>query len=571
MNFPIYLRPLFVLVLSLVLLFSGLGAFPLTDRDEGEYATSASEMIKSGDYVVPTLNGRPYLEKPILFFWVLSASFKVFGQNELAARLPSALSALLIILTLYGLYSFLPERDVLSTKHLFAITSLVLLSCPLFLLVARACLTDMLLSLFIWLSMALFFLSLKKGSSIWLLGLSWLFLSLGFLTKGPIAVAMSLPVFGLYSFLRRDFSWLRPVRVFTGVAIFLVINLPWYLAIYNRMGKSFIETFFLTQNLERFARTLLGHGGGPFFYLAVLAIGLFPFSALIPRVIRKDFGLLKKAFYNNGLEVMERLRLFSFLATVWIFLLLTAAATKQINYIVPLLPFLSISMGCHISMEEKWQCLFSKWLFLPVLVLFLVCCLFLIFGLGQVWNHLQGLIRFDSSEYAFPLTPPVEVALWGLGLLLVTALCGYAFLRRGSKEQFTRFSAGVLFAGFFVILFLPAICRMVQLPSKEMALEVRRAISKSGIKGEGVELASFGLWKPSMIFYTGHPIKRIKTKHPDRLAKALSRRRPCIVFSRVRLEEELKEIKGFWPIGEKAGYLLGGNREGYLLMKTKEY
>ncbi len=570
MNFSFYLRPLFVLFLSLVLLFSGLRAFPLTDRDEGEYATSASEMIKNGDYVVPTLNGRPYLEKPILFFWVLSASFKVFGQNELAARLPSALSGLLIILTLYGLYFFLPERDFSGKKHLFAITSLVLLSCPLFLLVARACLTDMLLSLFIWLSMALFFLSMEKGSSIWLLGLSWLFLSLGFLTKGPVAMAMSLPVFGLYSFLRRDFLWLRPVRVFTGVAIFLVINLPWYLAIYGRMGNSFIETFFLTQNLERFARTLLGHGGGPFFYLAVLAIGLFPFSALIPRVIRKDLWLLKKAFYNSGLEVMERLRLFSFLATVWIFVLLTTAATKQINYIVPVLPFFSISMGC-LLMEEKWQCLFSKWLFLPVLALFFISCLFLIFGLGQVWNHLQGLIRFDSSEYAFPVTPPVQLALWGLGLLLVTALCGYAFLRRGSEDLITRFSAGVLFAGFFVILFLPAICRMVQLPSKEMALEVRKVINKGVAKDAGATLASFGLWKPSMIFYTGHPIKRIKTKHPDRLAKALSRRRPCLVFSRVRLEEELKEIKGFWPIGERAGYLLGGNREGYLLMKTKEY
>ena len=570
MNFSFYLRPLFVLFLSLVLLFSGLGAFPLTDRDEGEYATSASEMIKNGDYVVPTLNGRPYLEKPILFFWVLSASFKVFGQNELAARLPSALSGLLIILTLYGLYFFLPERDFSGKKHLFAITSLVLLSCPLFLLVARACLTDMLLSLFIWLSMALFFLSMEKGSSIWLLGLSWLFLSLGFLTKGPVAMAMSLPVFGLYSFLRRDFLWLRPVRVFTGVAIFLVINLPWYLAIYGRMGNSFIETFFLTQNLERFARTLLGHGGGPFFYLAVLAAGLFPFSAMIPRVIRKDFGLLKKAFYNSGLEVTERLRLFSFLATVWIFLLLTTAATKQINYIVPVLPFLSISMGC-LLMEEKWQCLISKWLFLPVLALFIISCLFLIFGLGQVWNHLQGLIRFDSSEYAFPVTPPVQLALWGLGLLLVTALCGYAFLRRGSEDLITRFSAGVLFAAFFVILFLPAICRMVQLPSKEMALEVRKVINKGVAKDAGATLASFGLWKPSMIFYTGHPIKRIKTKHPDRLAKALSRRRPCLVFSRVRLEEELKEIKGFWPIGERAGYLLGGNREGYLLMKTKEY
>ena len=565
MNLPFYLRPLFILALSSAILFSGLGAYPLTDRDEGEYAASASEMIKSGDYVVPTLNGRPYLEKPILFFWLLSASFKIFGQSELSARLTSALSAMVLISSLFFLYYFLNERVVSNKRGLFARSALLLLSFPLFLLVARACLTDMLLTLFIWLSMMFFFLFIEKGHVRWFILLSWLFLALGFLTKGPVAVAICIPVFFIYSLLLRDFHWLRPVNLFTGVAIFLLINLPWYLAIYNRMGKSFIETFFVTQNLERFSRTLLGHGGGPLFYVAVLGVGMFPFSILIPKAIKRDFLIFRKAFHNKDIQPCDRLRLFCFTATVWTFLILTLSATKQINYIVPLLPFLSISISSLLSGTDEWSSLFSRSLFFILLTPFMVFSLVMSLGLDLLWPHLLALVRFDSTEYAFALVPPTEIFPWGLGFFLVTAFTAYIFLGK-KNEEFSRLSAGIMLAGFLVVLFLPAICRVIQLPAKSMALEVRNALNKVETN-DGVLLTSFGLWKPSMIFYAGHPIKRIKTRHPERLAKVLSARKPCLVFTRARLEDELKDISGFFPVRQKAGYLLGGNREGYLLMK----
>ena len=516
--------------------------------------------------MVPTLNGRPYLEKPILFFWLLSASFNIFGQNEMAARLPSALSATFLILSLLFLSYFLTKKAVSNQGALFARSTLVLLSCPLFLLVARACLTDMLLTLFIWLSMMFFFLFIEKGHVKRLMLLSWLFLALGFLTKGPVAVAICIPVFFIYSLLLRDFHWLRPVNLFIGVAIFLFINLPWYLAIYGRMGQSFIETFFLTQNLERFSRTLLGHGGGPFFYVAVLGVGMFPFSVFIPKVLKRDFLILKKAFSNKDIKAGDRFYLFCFIASVWTFLILTVSATKQINYIAPILPFLSISISGLLLETKEWHTLFSRYLFFILLTPFMVFSLVMAFGLEFLWLHLQTLVRFDSTEYAFAITPPTEIFPWAFGFFLVTAFCAYLFLGKKGGEL-SKHSAGVLFAGFLVVLFLPAICRTVQLPAKEMALEVRRVVKKVETKDDGVLLTFFGLWKPSMIFYTSHPIKRIKTRHPERLARALSARGPCLVFTRVRLEDELKDIPGFFPVKEKAGYLLGGNREGYLLMK----
>ncbi len=560
MRSTLWLNSWFVAALAALLLFSCLGSFPLTDRDEGEYATSASEMIRSGDYVVPTMNGRPYLEKPILFFWVLSGSFKILGENELSARMPSALTAFVLIISMFYLLdsSFCQGR-------LAQVSGLVLLSSPLFLLLARACLTDMLLTLFVWLSMILFFQFLEKGKPAGLWGLSWLFLSLGFLTKGPVAVAMCLPVYAFYSAFKRDFSWIRTGRLLAAAGIFMLVNLPWYLAMYERLGRSFIETFFITENLERFGRTLLGHGGGPFFYIAVLMVGLSPFSMFLPSIIKRDCLLLKKALGNSVLKGEDRLLLFCFLSTAWIFCLLTAAATKQINYILPLVPFLSISIGSMLLQGTGWSRPIQRGLLLVVCGLFLIVSALLFLELDFTWNHLIALVRFDSTGYAFPASPPRQLSLWGAGLCSATIFCAYMFM--GKNFGITRrFFASIFFSSFVVLLFLPCLCRLLQCPAKHLSLDARNIVQRGGLGHTNARIVSFGLWKPSMIFYAGTPIKRIKTKHPERLEKALSDRAACLVFTRSRLKDRLEAVRGFLPIREEAGYLLGGNRRALLLL-----
>ncbi|MEW5724214.1 MAG: glycosyltransferase family 39 protein, partial [Thermodesulfobacteriota bacterium] len=87
-----------VLTAAGLILFAGLGRAPLFDRDEGEYATVARSMLERADWVVPHVNERPYYEKPALYFWLTALCFKLFGYNEAAARLPSALAGLALVL-----------------------------------------------------------------------------------------------------------------------------------------------------------------------------------------------------------------------------------------------------------------------------------------------------------------------------------------------------------------------------------------------------------------------------------------------------------------------------------------
>ncbi len=555
-----------VLAACIVMLFSGLGSFPLTDRDEGEYAASASEMIKRGDFVVPYLNGRPYLEKPILFFWTLSSSFKTFGQNEFAARLPSALAGLILLASMLFWAGHLSDRSSLGI-----IASLLLLGSPLFLLVARACLTDMLLTLFIWCSMAFFYAYMEKDRGPFFIWLSWFFLSLGFLTKGPVAVAMCLPTFLLYSFIRRDFSWLRPRVLVSGISLFWVVSLPWYLEIYQRMGKAFVETFFITQNFERFATTLLGHGGGPIYYLAVLAIGLFPYSALLPGLAQRGLPLLYAAVKKRNFLPKDSFFIFCLIASLWIFILLTAAATKQINYIVPALPFLNLCLGVLILEESRAsECkIVSKtWLITVSALLLIVTVPWFLFP-STIWKYVLKLIRFDSTEYAFTVHMPASLSFWAFGLFLITILCSFLFLHF-KTWKIQRFCVPLFFSGWLIVFFLPTLACMVQCPAKDMALSVKRTILANHKEQRGpVRLTSFGLWKPSMIFYANMPIKRIKTKHPKRLKDALSRPSPCFVFTRTRLQDKLDKIPNFLPIKKWEGYMLGGNEAAYSLFRSQ--
>ena len=552
-----------VLLLAALLLFGRLSSFPLTDRDEGEYAASCSEMIKRGEYVVPYLNGRPYLEKPILFFWIVACSFTVFGENEFGARLPSAVAAFCLLW-----FMMVFTNHYLKEKTTGLLSVLILLSSPLFMLIARACLTDMILSLFVWLSLVLFYAFMQDGHKLVKLSLSWLFLSLGFLTKGPVAIAMCVPVFLIYSFLKQDFSWLRPRMVLVGIVIFLTVNLPWYLSIYLRQGHAFIETFFVTQNIERFTTTLLGHGGGPFFYLAVLLIGMFPISGFIPFLIKKGYDSLKARHLGSTTGQGKSLVDFCLLSFCWILLLLSLSATKQINYVVPALPFLAVAMALTLTEDAKGyspSLLANLTIWLVAACLIMLSVVLLVWPDGM-WNTLTGLVRFDSTEYAFPLMPPSRLRCWGESMIIVAVTCiSLCSMKRWGLKACV--VAGVMFSAFFVAYLLPDIACTFQRPAKMMALKVGKVAQwEEARTNRKVRMLSFGLWKPSMIFYSSHHIMRIKTKHRNRLETALLAKGPCFVFTRKKVLRLVGNIRTFRTICERDGYLLGGNQEALVLM-----
>ena len=563
-----YLALLAVLA-SAVLLFTGLGDTAFSDRDEGEYAASVAAMERTGDYVVPTLNGRTYLEKPILIFWAVAGAGKVFPDAEFAARLPSALSALaLVIITAILAWRF-------SGSLAWAGLSAAALGfTPLFLLVGRACLTDMLLTLFTTGSLYCFFWATERENPLdrpWYLA-GWAALGLAFLTKGPVGPAVVLPTAFLYAIIQgRLWTTLKRAQIHWGVLIFVLINLPWFGLVFYRLGTQFWQDFFVSQNIRRFSEVLLGHGGGLVYYLPVLLAGMFPFfpAALagLGLSLAKNPKALREAY------PAARLRMLAAVAALVTFVVFSVAATKQINYILPAFPFLALLAGhflWSLAMGEKpgrWTGLTAKWVLWLSGAIMVVVMLALVLGLPFLWNTILGSIRPDSSEYALPQQAPVFI-LWPLAGLIALAVClgGFWWAGRAGKPKLVGWflaGGGALFCAVLFLGLIPSVDKVMNEPAKTLALEAAKA------SGGKAQMVSFGLWKPSQIYYSGGELPRIRGNEPQKLAEVLAGGKPVLVFSRVKLETELAKVEGFVRLAAKGGYLVGGNEAGATLWEIQ--
>src|SRR5437899_4572284 len=142
-----------LLALCALLFFLGLGTLGLTDRDEGSNAEAAREMVESGDWLTPTLNGTPRFAKPILIYWLIACSYLVFGVSEFTARLPSALFGTLLVLMQYAFATRLLGPTVGFRAALMLLLNFEVLA------IGRMVLTDMVLVFFTTLSIFSFILA----------------------------------------------------------------------------------------------------------------------------------------------------------------------------------------------------------------------------------------------------------------------------------------------------------------------------------------------------------------------------------------------------------------------------
>lgn len=245
---------------------------PLYDLDEGAFSEATREMMVSGNYASIFLNAEPRHDKPILIYWLQAASAHLFGLNEFALRLPSVLAGLTWV---WALFAF-------TRRHLDGVTAGVaamLLALSLFVgLIAKAAVADALLNLFLALALFDIYNHFRHPSRYLLLRI-FVWLGLGFLTKGPVAVVFPVLVSGLlYLGDGRWREWLRLVFDPMGLLLFVAIVLPWHIAVYLDSGWAFFEGFYLHHNLARYGNAMEGHSGGVFYYALVAPLLLMPFS-----------------------------------------------------------------------------------------------------------------------------------------------------------------------------------------------------------------------------------------------------------------------------------------------------
>jgi len=259
----------------LLLPFLAIWMPPLFDLDEGAFTASTTEMFLRGDFLSSYMLGEPRHDKPILIYWLQAASALVFGFNEFALRLPSALAASTWIALTWAFFRRLYDRDT-------ALLAALVIACAAGLVVIqRAATADALLNL--WLAAAGYaaWLWLEEDKARW----HWLghaAMALGFLTKGPVALVV--PGMAVLLWCASRGEWHRLLRwVFAPgpMLLFFALAAPWFVVLTLREGTGFLYGFFLEHNVARYQEPMEGHGGGYFYYLPVVLLSLLPFTGLL--------------------------------------------------------------------------------------------------------------------------------------------------------------------------------------------------------------------------------------------------------------------------------------------------
>ncbi|HEX7088203.1 MAG TPA: glycosyltransferase family 39 protein [Vicinamibacterales bacterium] len=323
---------LLLLLLCGVTFLAGLGRPAIGDSDEAFYAEAAREMIERGDWLTPYYNYETRFQKPILFYWFVAATYAVAGVGEWQARLWSALAGVgLALVTAAAGRRWRDEPTALLAGAIVA-TSFGYFS------IGRLSLPDLPLAFFITLTIYATLVAIAEEPRT---ALRWWLLAgfaagAGFLTKGPLGIIIPALVVAPagWQARRRLRDHLRGLAAAAAVA--LVIGVPWYIAMTAVHGRAYLDSFFIGDNLERFATDRFNDPRPIWFYLPIIVGGMLPWSPLAAAVIPPLRRVISGA---------RRLSPFAWQLVWWAagpLLFFTISIGKQPRYILPILPPLAL-------------------------------------------------------------------------------------------------------------------------------------------------------------------------------------------------------------------------------------
>jgi len=394
----------------------GTWSLPLIDRDEPRFAEASREMIQRGNYVVPYFNNQLRLDKPPLAYWAQVASYHIFGENDFAARFPSAIAAAFtaLLIVLWG-------RRMGGEKLGWWAAIIFTLSLQTF-VHAKAAVADMWLVLFMtlahWAGYELFYrtdtnnehrtLNLNNRRFLWW----WIFypsLGLGFLAKGPIAWTPLLTV-AVAIIYTRDWQLLRRFKFIGGILLTLSVVALWGIPALIQTHGEFFSIGIGRHVIGRSLTTMEGHGASslgvyvlllPFYFVTVF-VSFFPWSIKLP--------LLSKTLWHRR----DRTDDYLLIGTAIIFVIFTLVSTKLPHYTLPAFPLLALLLARHWHQEaviESRRSLFANiavatvcvWVAVALVVPPMVARFFPAYQLFQVSREsLQPNMQFAAIEFQEP-------------------------------------------------------------------------------------------------------------------------------------------------------------------------
>ena len=405
--------------------FSGLGHRDLFQTDEGRYAEIPREMLASGDWVTPRLDGIKYFEKPPLQYWATTAAFGVFGESNATSRLWTALLGFLGIL----MTAFVGAR--LFDRRTGWYAALTLTGSVYYAIMGHFNTLDMGVTFFMCGSLFAFLLAMESFDTRhrrrWMY-LAWCLAALATLSKGLEAVVLPGAVFVLYVLITRDWRRFGQLHVLGGLALYLLITAPWFLVVSAR-NPGFAQFFFIHEHFQRFLTTVHHRVEPGWFFIPILLFGLLGF---LPQSIRAFARLFRHGTYVTPMGRFNHL-LFLWLWCGFIFLFFSFSDSKLGSYILPIFPALALLVGRELTELRRRDAMLSA-----------VLCILL--ALAALW---QGPALQSHSD-KLPLELYQAFLPWlagGVGLVLLLSLTGFVLAYRNRVGAALTLLAAGLFLG----------------------------------------------------------------------------------------------------------------------------
>jgi 4-amino-4-deoxy-L-arabinose transferase-like glycosyltransferase len=428
-----------------------LGVYPLFTPDEGRYAEVAREMLSTGDYVTPRVNGVAFLDKPILHYWLQAAAIRSFGLNEWAIRFFPALFGLIGCLVTYS------GGRLLFDRRTALLSTIILATTPLYFCGAHYANLDLEVAVLITCTLLCLIIALKNMTR-WqsqFLFAAYFFAALAFLTKGLIGMAFPSLIGGTWIILTKRWDTLKKLHLPLGVCLFILITLPWYL-LAQQANPAFLHFFFVKQQMTRFLSTETFNNKTPFwFYLPILLVGFFPWSIFLVQAIAKPICLLRRSRTQHETE------LFLLLWLLIIFIFFSLPHSKMIGYIFPLLPALALLVGHDLS--SSWEKAQRKTIYWGITNFILLSSLLTI----TIWAFLY----YEWFDVALAFVPYIVVIVTSF---LVSAVISLLFLR--TSKLFPLFTLCTACSMICLLIFIRGIATLNENSSKPLATRLKAII-----------------------------------------------------------------------------------------------
>ncbi len=571
---------LLLLLLSGILFFFRLGTPGLFDADEPAYAQAAREMQETGDWITPRFNGQPRFDKPALFYWLILLSYRLFGVTEFAVRFWSALAAVLLVLTVaWGARRWLGPPADLYAGLAFMLNGLTAL-------LARAAVTDMLLTLLVTLAIlaGVAALSVPLQTSKRWAAAGWAAVGLAVLVKGPVGLVIpALALGGMVLLLREVRTGLVRLCPWQGAVVFAAITFPWYGLVLAANGWAFVEGFIVKHHVTRYAGVISSHAGPLWFYLPVALIGFFPWSGLLPRALWLSGALARR---REVRDPADRLLVACLCWAAGVFLFFSFAGTKLPSYLFPAFPALALLVGAAgfsptgsrlpsprlgpgISTQADhgptagngpWSLVPGPWWrgagqaprwldTLGVCLIGLTGAL-LALGFGLVPWILDAL-RPRVGGLLDEVAVPPGLVWWPAVLVALGTAAG--LLAKGSwRPAILSAMMGLLIltaAGMVV----PRVYAILQGPLREFTEDAREIVGREGT------LVAYGLNAPTIVFYAQRRVTPIGAGAPegrDQIRRLVEGGHPVAVITRAAYGARLEGVGGLMRLKARGGYAI---------------